>query len=853
MENKKLTKELLDKVRHIEGFPKGKDEDIIKLSDPPYYTACSNPFIQDFIDAHGTPYDEETDDYHREPFSSDVSEGKNDLIYNAHSYHTKVPYKAIMRYILHYTEPGDIVFDGFCGTGMTGVAAQMCENPDPKFKMKIEEEIERVKWGARKAVLGDLSPVATFISHNYNKPVDVERYKHEAKKILEEVEKECGWMYETYHVRNGEIQKDITGKPVKGKINYTVWSDVFVCPQCSVELVFSEIALDKEKGRVKKELDCSNCHSKFKKRDLQRAWISRYDKEIDETIRQAKQVPFLINYSVGKKSFYKSVDDFDEKLIRTIEKAEIPYWFPTKRMPKGDETRRNDRLGLTHVHHFYSKRALYTLSKTFHMLKKRGNPELYFTFQQAVLGMSKIARYVPTHYSQVNQYLSGTLYIGSQIVDVSIDYILRNKIQRLFKVFYELEKFNKDNAIIETSSCTNSNAPSRSIDYIFTDPPFGDNLMYSELNFFWEVWLGVLTNNELEAVVNKAQKKGLYEYQLLMEKCFNEINRVLKPGRWFTMVFHNSKNRVWNAIQEALGEAGFIIADVRLLDKQQGSFKQVTTTTAVKKDLIVSAYKPKEGFIREFSRKAGSEEGVWEFVSQHLGKLPVVVEQDGKLNFVAERQNYLLYDRMVAFHIQNGYSIPMGAAEFYDGLENKFPERDGMYFLPDQVTDYDKKRMQAKEIGQLSLFIMDEKSAIQWLRSKLEKKSLTYQEIQPDFMREASFFRHEKGLELQEILNQNFLQDEKGRWYVPDPNKQADLEKLRERALLQEFDEYKENKGKLKKFRTEAVRAGFKHCWSNGDYKTIIKIAKKIPESVLQEDLSLLMYYNNALTREGQK
>src|SRR6266849_2366671 len=53
---------------------------------------------------------------------------KNDPIYNAHSYHTKVPHKAIMRYILHYTDPGDVVFDGFCGTGMTGVAAQLCDD-----------------------------------------------------------------------------------------------------------------------------------------------------------------------------------------------------------------------------------------------------------------------------------------------------------------------------------------------------------------------------------------------------------------------------------------------------------------------------------------------------------------------------------------------------------------------------------------------------------------------------------------------------------------------------------------------------------------------------------------------------
>lgn len=136
----KLTKEILDEVRHMEGFPLGKVEDIIELSDPPYYMACPNPFIGEFIKKNGSPYDEVTDDYNVKPYTADVSEGKNDPIYNAHSYHTKVPHKAIMRYILHYTKPGDIVFDGFCGTGMTGVAAAMCENPDRDFKIKLEAE-----------------------------------------------------------------------------------------------------------------------------------------------------------------------------------------------------------------------------------------------------------------------------------------------------------------------------------------------------------------------------------------------------------------------------------------------------------------------------------------------------------------------------------------------------------------------------------------------------------------------------------------------------------------------------------------------------------------------------------------
>ncbi len=138
----RLAEKLKDpEFRQIEGFPLGTDEAILALSDPPYYTACPNPFLDEILAEWqqerreirkelGLPDDENLPEnvrvYHREPFAADVSEGKNDPIYNAHSYHTKVPHKAIMRYILHYTDPGDIVFDGFCGTGMTGVAAQLC-------------------------------------------------------------------------------------------------------------------------------------------------------------------------------------------------------------------------------------------------------------------------------------------------------------------------------------------------------------------------------------------------------------------------------------------------------------------------------------------------------------------------------------------------------------------------------------------------------------------------------------------------------------------------------------------------------------------------------------------------------
>lgn len=862
----KLTREHIDRVRGIEGFPIAKDEDIISLSDPPYYTACPNPFIEDFINKHGKPYDPEKDTYRRQPFAADVSEGKNNPIYNAHSYHTKVPHKAIMRYILHYTEPGDIVLDGFCGTGMTGVAASLCGDRKSVESLGyrvqdngviLDEKGERFsKLGARKAILIDLSPAATFIAYNYNTPVDVQEFEREARRILKEVEDECGWMYETQHVVDGKVQKDRKGNPVMGRINYTVWSDVFVCPNCSGELVFWEVAVDKEDGRVRDEFTCPHCGSHLTKRSLERAMERVYDRDLEEVIDRARQVPVLINYSVGGKRYEKKPDEYDLELIRKIDESTIPHWYPINRMPEGYNTEQpRASHGITHVHHFYTRRNVWALascvSKPALSENVRLKNVLLFVVEQLVLGMSRLARYVPRHYSQVNQYLSGTLYVASQVVEVSPWYILnKGKIANLKKA---LNRQHGGPCITSCSSASSTGLRDACIDYVFTDPPFGGNLMYSELNFLWEAWLKVFTNTGPEAIENSTQGKGPREYQELMERCFREYYRVLKPGRWMTVVFHNSQNRIWNAIQEAIMRAGFVIADVRTLDKQQGTFKQVTSTTAVKQDLVISAYKPNDGLEKRFRLKAGTEEGVWDFVRTHLKQLPVFLEKNGKAELIVERQNYLLYDRMVAFHVQRGVFVPMGAAEFYAGLTKRFPQRDGMYFLPDQVVEYDKKRLQVQGVEQLSLFVNDEKTSIQWLRKELSEKPQTYQELHPKFLVELRKARHEKLPELLELLEQNFLRDDDGRWYVPDPGRQADLEKVREKALLKEFEEYKRGHGKLRVFRTEALRAGFKACWVAKDYKTIVEVARRIPDSVLQEDSALLMYHDNALILLGER
>ena len=209
-----------------------------------------------------------------------------------------------------------------------------------------------------------------------------------------------------------------------------------------------------------------------------------------------------------------------------------------------------------------------------------------------------------------------------------------------------------------------------------------------------------------------------------------------------------------------------------------------------------------------------------------------------------------------------------------------------MFFLSTQVHEYDKKRSQAAQAPQMEMFVADERSAIDWLNDFLKKRPSTYQEVHPEFMTQlgAGWKKHETRPELSALLEDNFLRYDasgevpsqihnylstnfhdlrnlektdpiltakaKDRWFVPDPNKAQDLEKKREKALLKEFDDYRIAPGRrLKEFRLEVLRAGFKSAWAVRDFKTIIAIAQKVPEEALQEDEKLLFWYDSALTR----
>jgi hypothetical protein len=222
---------------------------------------------------------------------------------------------------------------------------------------------------------------------------------------------------------------------------------------------------------------------------------------------------------------------------------------------------------------------------------------------------------------------------------------------------------------------------------------------------------------------------------------------------------------------------------------------------------------------------------------------------------IVERSPKIIFDRLITFYLMRGLQVPIDSRDFQEGLKQRFIERDGMFFSAEQVAEYDEKKAKSPQLVQLSLIVTNESDAIEWLKDRLRKSQQKYQDITNDWKVATQALRKGDVLpELHDILNESFIQDTSGKWRTPDPNEAKDRESLRTKVLLKEFNGYvttinQPKAKKLKEVRVEALRAGFKYCWEQKDFKTIVTLGDMIPQNILLEDEQLLMYYDIAKDR----
>ncbi len=870
--------------RNIKGFPRGEDEDILALSDPPYYTACPNPFVEAFLRHYGQPYNPEVDDYHQTPLTLELTPDNSEPLYALQADVAKVPPAAIVRAILHYTRPGDVILDGFAGSGMTGLAAHWCAQPPAALQQTIAAEwTTPPPWGPRRVILNDLSPRAGFIAASYSLPFDLAAFTQTALRLLAETEQDLGWMYQTQHPA-GEAT---------GEINFTVWSEEFLCPHCNGLIPFFRHLYDEQTLQFKLPLICPHCAADLTDRPFRTAQVTYLDPLSGASQARPTRRPVLINYTVGEASFEKEPDQADLQALREIEV--LSTWPESPARPVPAHYLRPQRFQLdTHpvpnIHLYYLPRAAYTLTILWQKIQEvadiRLRHVLMFWFEARLTRLSVRNRYSPPGSAAVSPISNHFPPVMSEENPLAV---YKTAVQEFASAFAGYSP-TLNQAIITTGDAGDLSAMAdNSVDYIFTEPPDFFHPYYSGLNSVREAWYRVWTNPATEVINDQANPGRLLNYRQAMQRCFDEYCRLLKPGRWLTLVFPARSGRAWKLIQEVLVNAGFVVAGAYTSDQTSGRVRKAGNAKS-EQDIIISAYKPTLELEHQFEQHGGSVAGVWAFVAAHLRQLPLLIRSaKGVVYSVDERQNYALFERMVAFHQQRQVTPPMSALEFYTGLEQRFAARDGMYFLPDQIVEYDRQRLEARPLQPIKVHFIDETQFIRWVQSRLHQKPQKFSELRFGLERTQGRPNSFKLPELNDILAQNFLRYDgegpipepiwnwlkqsaefghqtrepvretaapslrtaaKGRWYLPDSDTATVLERRRQAVLLKELQAYVRSRQiSLKPVRPEILRAGVEKAFQEKDYRTIVKLVSIIPDQILLEYPRLLFWYDQAVAR----
>jgi|SRR5579859_6113976 len=490
-----------------------------------------------------------------------VTAPRTDPIYNCHSYLTKVPVAAIEPFILAFTEPGEIVTDFFAGSGMTGLAA--------------------IRLG-RRAELSDISKLGRHIATGYSTNVNTSDFQAAAEAVASKARSAIGSFYTTRRHEDN----------VSAEMVRTVWSFVYNCPSCQSPLIYFRSLSNK--GAAPKK--CSRCSFPFARR--------RWPRGLDVPVQ-------VVCRNKHGRLIEQDVADLDQSMIQNASKDPRLAQVPTLIIDEAREMFSRSGLGkagLRRTSDFFAPRnaiALLELWRAINTLEDVPVREkLRFVFTAILPRASR--RYQWSAQRPLNAQ-NQTYYIAPVYYEWNIFELFQRKVEAalrsdeaLFQAAPLLLNASEKNLNYEIASADHlEHISSGSIDYVFTDPPFGSNIFYSDMNLFHEAWLGETTDHQKEAVVYTTGKKkngSNLRYEELLTAAFTEGFRILRPGRFMSIVFGNSNGQIWGLVQRAIRQAGFDASPIHVavLDKGQRSVKGLNSgsESVVTVDLILTVQKP---------------------------------------------------------------------------------------------------------------------------------------------------------------------------------------------------------------------------------------------------------------------
>lgn len=745
---------------------------VAKMPEGYYSGDQPNPNLRAFVEAHlrEKPYDPRNDTYNVPAFDKPIETTKATAIYNMHTYWSKKPHDAIRQYIRHYTEPGDLVLDPFCGSGGTALAALM---------------------EGRKAIAIDRSPAATFITKNYCTPVDVDELKEAFEELKERVKPELHWLYETRCDRCGG----------KATTAYTVYSQVFECPRCLSRVpLFDCVEAEgiTKAGKPKKINACPYC--------LEREVVE----EISTRGDKYGSVPVLVSYiceegckpkrdsrrhndpdPVKREYFVK----YDLAKLQEIEERDIPYWYPDAelaevipyRMLYKKDFRPSDAKRLVDL---FTKRNLWALAAIREKIldfPRSIRDSLLFAFQGIILINSRMCE------AENTQITKGTYYLPQVFKELVPINSVATKIRTISNAQHILLIPISELMISTESFAKTTEIPSNAIDYIFTDPPYAEKVQFGELNFVWESWLGFDTQwHDEEIIVNEIRGKTVQDWEAMMRMAMSECHRVLKPGRWLSLCYHDTSEGTWTLVQDIMAEIGFLpdkSESTLYIDTGQKSYNQQRADKVNKRDLVINFRKPKPGELASATvTLTGTEDTttfreklhmiVREYLTAHPGSTKDRIYDEVVSRMVRtgqmEAHNFEDLLRQVADEIKE----PVKMNLFEHEEPNLFGTHEiGRWYLKETETVVDKAENAKEDAAaqHVGRFIRD------WLEKHPEKEGVHYSDIFEHYIAYLGTLKDRPRRQLQDLLVDYFYKTEEGTYRLP-ANEEEERAKAQGRA-----------------------------------------------------------------------
>ncbi len=525
---------------------------------------------------------------------------RTDAVYNCHGYLTKVPVQAVVPFIEAFTGPGDLVIDMFAGSGMTGLAAASL---------------------GRRCALSDISVLGQHIGTGYLTHAPRGEVVETARRVIEHARARIGDLYATTRVEDGAGVEMIR----------TIWSFIYECPSCREPLTYFEF-LD-EGGRA--GTACPKCAHPFERK----RWRHTSDMAVRVVVpgTQGRQVEQPVQVDDLARIARAGKD-------RRLERVPSATIHSDREMFGRSGLRRS---GITETRQFFSDRnaiALLELWKAIADVRREDvRAKLRFAFTAALTRASRRYQWGPKRpLNAQNQ----TYYVAPVYFEWNVFELFERKVEaalRSDEVLFEaaplfLSHITKSVSYDVASANALRHLDDDSVDFVFTDPPFGSNIFYSDMSLFHEAWLGSFTEDAHEAVVHTSgprKKDSARRYEDLLRGAFREAFRVLKPGRFMSVVFGNSNGYVWALLQRCLRDSGFSNPlHVAILDKGQRSVKGLNSGSegVVTVDLVLSVQKPEGRVVDRRETRAQPTENADSTVEELLASAAERLDNDKRRN-----------------------------------------------------------------------------------------------------------------------------------------------------------------------------------------------------------------------------